>query len=112
SRCHWREKAEAAKIAKEQGLYGVLEITCLWPKDKAPPTVPMFNEFEAQYTFYPPDKRRRDQDNYSAMMKSYQDGVCIALGVDDSCFQMAAPVWGEVVKGGKVMLTLEELNDE
>ena len=63
----------------------------------------------AQYTFYPPDKRHRDQDNYSAMMKPYQDGVCDALGVDDYCFQMAAPVWGAVVKGGKVTLKLEEL---
>ncbi len=63
----------------------------------------------AQYTFYPPDRRRRDQDNYSAAMKAYQDGVADALGVDDSCFQMAAPEWGDVVRGGKVTLRLEEL---
>ena len=67
------------------------------------------NGLKAQYAFYPPDRRRRDQDNYSAMMKSYQDGVCDALGIDDSCFQMAAPVWAEVVKGGKVVLRLEEM---
>ncbi len=63
----------------------------------------------AQYAFYPPDRRRRDRDNFSAMMKAYQDGVCDALGVDDSCFQMAAPVWGDVVKGGRVVLRLEEM---
>ena len=65
--------------------------------------------YKAQYTFHPPDRRRRDRDNYSAMMKAYQDGVCDALGVDDSCFEMAAPIWGEVVKGGRVVLTLEEM---
>ena len=61
----------------------------------------------AQYTFYPPDRRRRDRDNYSAMMKAAQDGVADALGVDDSCFETEKPIWGKVVKGGKVVLTLE-----
>ena len=63
----------------------------------------------AQYTFYPPDRRQRDRDNFSAMMKAYQDGVCDALGIDDNCFEMEKPIWGEVTPGGKVVLRLEEM---
>ena len=110
SRNRWA-KIKATKEAREQGRYGVLEITHIWPPDKAPSLKPLPDELIAQYTFYPPDRRHRDQDNYSAMMKSYQDGVCDALGVDDFCFQMAAPVWGTVVKGGKVVLKLEVIDD-
>jgi crossover junction endodeoxyribonuclease RusA len=109
SRCHWHEKAEAAKIAREQGLYGVLEITYIWPKDKAPPLKPLPEQFEAQYTFHPPDKRHRDVDNVHSSCKNFQDGVCDALEIDDSRIKRTVLEWGEVVKGGKVVLRLEEM---
>ena len=108
-RAHWRVKYEAKKIAREVGCLLTMEAkvsTVEWYSSGLPYRI------VAQYTFYPPDRRHRDQDNYSAMMKSYQDGVCDVLGIDDSCFQMAAPVWGEVVKGGKVVLRLEELSND
>ena len=103
ARVHWLEKAEAAKGAREAGYYLMRNTSTIWVRDGIP------DEIVSQYTFHPPDRRRRDQDNYSAMMKSYQDGVCDAMGIDDSCFQMAAPVWGDVTPGGKVVLTLEEM---
>ena len=43
------------------------------------------------------------------MEKNYLDGVCDALGIDDSRIKRTVLEWGEVVKGGKVVLTLEEM---
>ncbi len=102
-------KIKATKEARHDGYYLMMEQksfnNCLSGDFYITKSIYL----EARYTFYPPDRRRRDQDNYSAMMKPNQDGVCDALGVDDSRFQMAAPVWGEVVKGGRVVLRLEEM---
>ena len=67
-------------------------------------------EYEATYTFYPPDKRKRDIDNCHSMMKGAQDGVCEYLGIDDSSIKRTVLEWGEVVKGGKVVLRLEEMD--
>ena len=36
--------------------------------------------------FYPPDRRKRDDDNIAAAFKSGRDGIAKALGVDDSKF--------------------------
>jgi len=37
--------------------------------------------------FYPPDNRRRDDDNAIASFKAARDGIADALGVDDRRFQ-------------------------
>ena len=95
-------KIKATKQARRDGFY----LTLSWTsgmKFFAPDVI------KAQYTFYPPDRRRRDQDNFSAMMKAYQDGIADALGVDDSYFEMEKPIWGDVTPGGKVVLRLEEM---
>ena len=103
ARVHWAVKARAVKDARQTGYWVAF----------AESTVPAYpgigTKFRSQYTFCPPDKRRRDTDNFVASMKSYQDGVCDWLCLDDSCFEMEKPEWGEVVKGGKVVLRLEEM---
>lgn len=38
-------------------------------------------------TFYPPDNRRRDDDNMVGGFKAYRDGIADALGVDDRRFR-------------------------
>jgi crossover junction endodeoxyribonuclease RusA len=99
----WYVKNRAAREAREIGLgitFGVMD-----GQDVPEPNV----ECEAQYMFYPPDRRKRDIDNCLAMMKPYQDGICDALGVDDSLIKRTVLEWGEVVKGGKVVLRLEEM---
>ena len=67
-------------------------------------------KYEACYTFYPPDKRHRDIDNCLAMMKAAQDGVCEYLAMNDEQIKRTVLEWGEVVKGGRVVLTLEEMD--
>jgi crossover junction endodeoxyribonuclease RusA len=104
SNANWRKKIEPKKQARRDGFWAAYEAMqgstwLTWKSEK----------ISSQYIFHPPDRRRRDMDNFVASMKSYQDGVCEMLGVDDSILEMEKPEWGEVVKGGKVVLTLEEM---
>ena len=68
--------------------------------------------FEATYNFYPPDRRRRDQDNHLGMMKNYVDGFFHYMRGDDSQIKRTILEWGDVTPGGKVVLTLEELDND
>lgn len=54
--------------------------------------------------FYPPDRRRRDEDNAIAAMKHGLDGVANAIGVDDSRFKLV-PYFHEQI-GGMVKIRL------
>jgi crossover junction endodeoxyribonuclease RusA len=47
-----------------------------------------------------------DGDNVNAACKAYFDGIAEALGVNDRHFVVAAPVFGERVKGGKVVIKI------
>jgi len=107
SRVHWAVKAKAARKAREDGA---------WCTHKAMMDLSIsVDDFfvenceKATLTFHPPIRRKRDDDNAIASMKSYLDGVCDKLGFDDSRLQLQRPIWGEVVKGGKVVLTLEAI---
>lgn len=46
-------------------------------------------------SFYPPDRRARDEDNLIACMKSYLDGIAEALRIDDKKFHLLEPFVGE-----------------
>lgn len=57
--------------------------------------------------FYPPDRRKRDDDNMIAAFKSGRDGLADALGIDDKRFQVFPRVVEEV--GGMVRVIVTEL---
>lgn len=59
---------------------------------------------EWSVTFYPKTSHAIDDDNARASLKAYQDGIALALGVDDKSF--AAPVlhFGEPIKGGAIVV--------
>jgi len=76
-KCHWSKKAKAAKAYKEVSYY--LTKKHEKPKFKEGP-------IWLEVLFVPPDKRRRDQDNLIASIKSLLDGVALAWEVDDSRF--------------------------
>jgi len=63
-------------------------------------------ELELQILFLPPSKRRRDQDNLVASMKSGLDGLAQALGVDDHIFRPKVEGIGAPVPGGAVRIRL------
>lgn len=49
-----------------------------------------------ELTFYPPDRRLRDQDNMLAAMKSGLDGLADALGLDDRKFKTTFQVADQI----------------
>lgn len=91
ARVHWSKRAKAAKkyrrdcylLAKAAGLQ--------MPDGKV-----LFS-----MTFYPPDSRRRDDDNLVAAFKSGRDGIAEAIGADDYRFSVYIDI-GPKIRGGKV----------
>lgn len=85
ARLHWRARLKPKQIAK----------TSAWAATVATPgfyeTRRALGEGEGpiavQIRFYPPDNRRRDDDNIIASFKAARDGVADALGVDDRRFR-------------------------
>jgi len=57
----------------------------------------------------PPDKRGRDMDNVLGAWKYYQDGVFLALEMNDNKIRRAILEWGEVEKGGALYIELSLL---
>lgn len=99
ARVHWAERSRAVKshrheanvLARRAGLRKP-------PSDNPKITV----------TFHPPDRRKRDLQNMPATVKGALDGLADAMGVDDSTFRVTFPTeFGEVVKGGCVVLEVE-----
>lgn len=58
-------------------------------------------------TIHPKTAHAIDDDNARASLKAYQDGLALALGVDDKQFNAPTLTFGEPIKGGKVIIELE-----
>jgi crossover junction endodeoxyribonuclease RusA len=94
---HWAVKAKAAKkyrsdcfnLAKQAGVKFEEE-----------------GKIHVFVYFYCPDKRVRDEDGLLSSMKPGIDGLADALKVNDSRFRFHPFRSDEVVKGGKVVITI------
>ncbi len=76
---HWADKYPAVQAAKQ-----VAWATAHEEIMKIPGWKPI-SRCVIQYTFYPPDNRRRDEDNHASACKPYLDGLVLAgLLLDDS----------------------------
>lgn len=80
-RLHWAIKHKAKKVYR-QACYlltrQVMQKNC-WE-------VPDTRVIKLTISFYPPDARRRDDDNMIGSFKSGRDGMADALGVNDFRF--------------------------
>jgi len=97
ARVHWSEKARVAKKYRAQ---------CYILAKQAKVELPKADKLHLFVDFYQPDHRGRDQDNIEAMLKSAYDGIADALGVNDNRFVIHPFVRDEIVKGGKVTITI------
>jgi len=96
ARVFWAKKSKIAKKYRlDCKLLSVNKIT-----------LPESEKLHLWITFYPPDKRKRDDDNLIASFKSGRDGVADALKVDDSRFITHPFVSDCVVKGGCVSIKI------
>lgn len=55
---------------------------------------------------HPPDKRDRDRDGVDARLKAARDGISDATGINDKHFRPTGIEWGEVVPGGRIIITV------
>ncbi len=92
---HWAVKARYAKAYR--GICKDIATSKWW----SIPTGDLVLDLE----FYPPDNRRRDDDNMIASFKNGRDGLAEALGIDDVRFQTRFKVMDKF-KGGKVVVKI------
>lgn len=107
ARLHWRAKVgpkQSAKIAAghlagdaSKGFHGALD--ALRASDEP---IPM------TITFYPPDKRHRDDDNMIGSFKAARDGIADALGLNDRRFRPHY-FFEEAEKPGRVVVCFPEV---
>lgn len=99
---HWT--ATHAAKGKRLADARLLTLTAMRQAGYIPPNGPL----ALMLTFCAPDRRRRDLDNLLAALKADFDGVAQALGVDDQLFEPLTLRRGEPVKGGRVVLEIDE----
>jgi crossover junction endodeoxyribonuclease RusA len=86
ARVHWRARApitKKARIDATLATYAALRCGLRELRQALADDAPI----ALTITFYPPDARRRDDDNMIASFKASRDGIAQALGVDDRRFQ-------------------------
>ena len=99
ARKHWTVTSKAKRIYRDAGYLATKAAAM-------PKPLPFIGErLPVCITFYPPDKRWRDDDNMIASFKSARDGIADALGVNDRCFACHYQ-FEEPVKGGKITVEI------
>lgn len=84
ARLHWAQQAKLKSVARQSADWfakAAMPLPVRQHIGGGDAPIPL------KVTFYPPDRRRRDDDNMVASFKSYRDGLADALGVDDRRFR-------------------------
>jgi len=101
SRCHWSQKAKAAKKARNNAF----SITLAAGFNKN-----TFSGYEGKLhlwiDYYAKTKNYPDADNCLSASKAYIDGIADAMGVNDRRFVHHPFVRDEIHKGGKVVIRI------
>lgn len=98
ARVHWTTLARAKKSAKNVAFHLVKASRI--GKIEA-------DSIKVKYTFFPPDRQARDADNLISSMKAAQDGIALAIGIDDSKWQTSYEIKSAIEKNGMVKIELE-----
>lgn len=97
ARKHWTVVAKAKKKAKNDTYYAVLEQGI--GKIEA-------DRITVRVSFYPPNRHRYDDDNLVARSKAIFDGLALAIGVDDSKWELQLAPRGPIEKNGMLKIEL------
>lgn len=69
---------------------------------------PALGPLELTVTLCPPDKRKRDLDNFAG--KALLDALTLAgVWADDSQVRKQTAAWGEVIKGGRIVVEIQPM---
>lgn len=99
ARGHWAKRANAARTARSMGRFEMR-------RQNPNGFVMVATKYHLHLDFYPPDRRKRDDDGCLSSFKPYRDGIADALGIDDNRFVSHPRVMDEVVKGGLVRVRI------
>lgn len=102
ARQHWRQHAEAKKQARADAHWETLRQLGFKAIRKIAASE---GKIELTVRFYPPDRRKRDDDNMVAGFKSLRDGIASAIGVDDNRFKPTYE-FGEPEAPGRVEIEI------
>jgi len=97
ARVHWSVRARIAKNYRNE---------CMVLTRNSGAKIDWHGDIHLFIDFYPPDRRRYDDDNLSSRLKSGRDGVADALGVDDKRFRAHPYLRDDVRPGGEVVLRI------
>jgi crossover junction endodeoxyribonuclease RusA len=86
ARVHWRVKHAVKAPAREAGKYATYEAVAGGMRE-ARAALAGETPIPVTITFYPPDRRQRDDDNMIGAFKSARDGIAEALAVNDRRFR-------------------------
>ena len=100
SRAHWGKKIGPKRVSKNAGYTATLE------RMAALRELPGYPDLDLVAEFYPPLRGgpAPDTDNAIASCKALQDGIALALGINDQALIEWPPRHAERVKGGKVVI--------
>lgn len=95
---HWT-KAHAAKVkARDDAFYATKQVTSGYK--------PPAGYIPLSVLFVTPTRVRRDWDGMAGAFKASQDGIALALGIDDSRFKPVLVDWIEGDKPGAVIVAV------
>lgn len=103
-RSHWTVYRPAEKKAREDACYATYAAAGAGMRDTRQ-SVSGSHKIPVTVTFYPPDRRHRDDDGMVGSFKHYRDGIADALAINDRRF---APhyVFAEPEKPGRIEVRL------
>lgn len=99
-RGHWAVKSKALKKHKDWAVLATVG-SGIGKLLVSPP-----DRIKWSVTIHPKTRHPIDDDNARASLKAYQDGIALALGVDDKLFDAPSLTFGEPIKGGLVRIIL------
>jgi crossover junction endodeoxyribonuclease RusA len=91
-RLHWTKKSKAAKQYRAACYYTAVQ-------QRAAPWL-FEGDIDLDLEFFPPDRRKRDDDGMIAAFKSGRDGLADALKIDDNRFKGRYKISSEI--GGMI----------
>lgn len=97
ARVHWAKRAKAARKARADAA--ITAKAAGWHRRKWPD-----GRLHLWIDFYPPDRRRRDDDGLLSSLKPARDGIADAMGIDDVRFVSHPFVKDEVREHGQVVV--------
>lgn len=101
----WKRSGTHVYLSKEANDYRKAVASCVAKLKHVDPTAgvyfPLAGPLAILTKLHPPDRRKRDEDNYTG--KTLRDALTVA-GVwnDDHLVRESHNVWGEIAKGGYV----------